>query len=253
MIEVLRRRRAKATLFEVMLVGEDDEHLEAVGEAALDEVVRVEQMLSRYDPVSELSRLNRLANESVLVTVELHQLLVRCRKYRRSTHGLFDPTLTGSEIIFDGPEVCLHGACLDLGGIGKGYALDRVVTIIRSFGIEHFLLHGGTSSVFAVGQRADGTPWSVSLRGCQEQIILENQALSCSGAGEDLIEPQSQEPLAGTQSVAVIAPLAELAEVWSTAALVAGLDHARSLRYPDGSSVAWIEAGSLIWLTGEPR
>ena len=91
-------RPAMATLFEVVLIGDDEEHLAAVAEAALDEITRVERLLSRHDPRSEVARLNReAASGEVLVDRELFELLQLCEVYHVMTGGYFDPAaaLTG--------------------------------------------------------------------------------------------------------------------------------------------------------------
>src|SRR5438132_927598 len=74
------RRVAMGTYFEVFLAGDDEEHLRAVADAVLDEVVRAERLLSRFDPASEVSRINRLAGQQpVLVDVEVLDVLRTCR------------------------------------------------------------------------------------------------------------------------------------------------------------------------------
>src|SRR5262245_39811982 len=83
---VRRTRPAMGTLFEVLLLGDDEEHLTAVADAVLDEVQRIERLLSRFDPRSEISRINRLAAaESLVVDCELAGLLAACFEARHWT------------------------------------------------------------------------------------------------------------------------------------------------------------------------
>src|SRR5688500_16810135 len=90
---ILCRRPAMNTWFEVLLLGDDPENLQAAGEAALDESERVEKLLSRFDPASEVSRINReAANSPVLLDLELAEILETCRKAWMETHGYFDIT-----------------------------------------------------------------------------------------------------------------------------------------------------------------
>src|SRR5437763_14639010 len=87
------RREAMGTFFEVFLAGDDDEHLLAVADAALDEVTRLERLLSRFDPASEIARVNReAAGRPVLVDYEVWDLLRACRDPRDRTAGCFDVT-----------------------------------------------------------------------------------------------------------------------------------------------------------------
>ena len=87
------RRPAMGTFFEAFLAGDDDEHLEAVAAAVLDEVTRLERLLSRFDPAAEVARINREACAlPVRVDVDVWDILRRCEEYRRATGGYFDVT-----------------------------------------------------------------------------------------------------------------------------------------------------------------
>src|SRR4051812_20130865 len=90
---ILCRRPAMNTWFEIILLGDDSENLQAAGEAALDEIQRVEKLLSRFDPSSEISRINReAAQKPVLVDFELAEILETCRIAWQQTNGFFDIT-----------------------------------------------------------------------------------------------------------------------------------------------------------------
>jgi thiamine biosynthesis lipoprotein len=164
------RREAMGTFFEVFLAGADGEHLEAVASAALEEVARLERLLSGYDPFSEVTRLNREAGRRPMrVDADVWDLLCACEGYRRRTGGFFDVTAAAGDGVGGGEALLLDegrravrlgrpGAALDLGGAGKGFALDRAGEVLRQFGVTSGLLHGGTSSVLAVGRHPDGRP-----------------------------------------------------------------------------------------------
>lgn len=257
---VHRTRAAMGTLFEALLVGDDAEHLAAVAEAVLDEVQRIERLLSRFDPRSEISRINRLpAREEVLVDFEVAALLQTCFEATRWTAGCFDILASGRRkpeggaprLAFDFARRLIRftdpAATLDMGGIGKGYALDRAAEILAENGIENALLHGGTSSVLARGTDADGAPWKVALRSLtsdesRETIKLDNSALSCSEVNEqaDIIDPRSGQPLTGRFGCAVIAKSATQAEIHSTALLCRG--PANELPLADDIQVIWLSA-----------
>lgn len=277
------------TLFEIKVVGDDLENLAAAAEAALDEVERVERLLSRFDPASETSRLNREATiRPVLIDFEMLQILQVCREYWEKTEGHFDLTAgsarrdlalaTGrqnfSAVQIDVEARTIHfteqGVGLDFGAFGKGYALDCAAKLMSEFGVQQALLHGGTSSVFALGFAEDGEAWRVGLRHpwsenvTEEfrQLRLTHQGLSSSAVLDekrtesDIIDPHRQLPLAEQAGCVVIAPTATEAEIFSTAFLSMGKTTAalccQKFQKP-GFQVGWIEHDdappTLAWLT----
>src|SRR5262245_29042307 len=132
-----RSCEAMGTCFEVYLFGDDPEHLEAVAVAALEEIRRLDRTLSRFDPTSEVARINREAAEQpVRVDREVFALLETCERARLGTGGYFDVTASRRDLESAGGIVLDPKACsvrlsqpdarIDLGGVGKGYALDRV-------------------------------------------------------------------------------------------------------------------------------
>ncbi len=282
-IKVCHRRRAMGTWFEVLLLGEDEEHLDSVAEAALDEVERIERLLSRFDPTSEIARINRdAARRRVIVSFEVLEVIESCRHYWDMTCGYFDPTAG-----VDGPgsfaDVCIDAGsrtisfaqpdlAFDLGGYGKGYALDRAAELLREYGVGSALIHGGTSSILALGTNENGKGWPIGLRNPfsdddemdqADTLSLRDCGFSCSAVfrpGEltsDIVDPHTGRSLTAQAACAVVVCSALEAEVLSPALLSMGKDGAeqhcrktedRNLR------VAWIElqAGlpTLDWLAG---
>jgi thiamine biosynthesis lipoprotein len=286
---VHRMRPAMGTWFEAWLVGDDAGHLADVAEAVLDEVGRLDGRLSRFDPRSEIARINRRAARGpVLVDRELFALLQDCRRAWRDTGGAFDITATSgplaqpaggimrpsfAHVILDADRQAVrleHPAVqLDLGGLGKGYALDRAGELLEAHGVTRVLLHGGTSSVLAQGTDARGHPWLVGIRDPWAdrddvevaRLPLQDRALSCSTAlapgrtQSDIIDPSTGQALTRQDGCVVMAPSAVEAEILSTALL--GLGRAavtEFLRSRDGFglAVAWIEPPGdgprLSWL-----
>lgn len=238
-----------ATLFEAWLVGDDEEHLTAVGEAALDEIERIEQVLSRFDRQAELFRVNRqAATGPVRLSYELYDVLADCVRHHAETAGFFDitatsdPTLAVSRserfqldpanrtVTFTDPRVQL-----DLGGYGKGYALDAAAKILDRFGITSYLLHGGTSSLLARGSMAHGKPWFVALgdpfdaeRRELAKFPLVDVGLSTSAAWDarhvaaDIVDPLAQIMVTAAEAYCVTALMAAEAEMLSTALTAMG-------------------------------
>lgn len=278
MISVTRNYSCEAmgTRFEVFLNNGDEEHLEAVAGAVLEEVKRLDGVLSRFDPRSEIARINREAyDRPVRVDREVFALLERCERARQLTAGYFDVTAAhesdhvttalrldaeASAVSFIRPRVTI-----DLGGIGKGYALDRGCEIVQRFGVTCGLLHGGTSSVLALAAPPDSAGWPIAVRHPHApdaapagEVKLIERALSCSAvrhrgqSQSDLVNPLTGQALAGDAACVVLAGNAADAEIFSTALLAMG--RVRALDYlakiaDIGLTVGWIEAeADLIWL-----
>lgn len=270
-----------AALFEAWLVGADGQHLAEVAEAAFDEIERIERLLSRFDPRSEIARINRLAAaEEVLVDREVFAVLESCDRWRRETGGWFDIAAgsgTLENVQLDGARRTVRftrpDVVLDLGGVGKGYALDCAAELLGPQGVAGALLHGGSSSVLARGVADDGQRWPVGIRDPWSphssaplgQLRLSDCGLSCSatrGPGQhrsDVLDPRTGEPLEDDAACVVIAPTASEAEVLSTALLCMGKAQARAYteqRAGPKVSVAWIDApggtASLDWFREPP-
>jgi thiamine biosynthesis lipoprotein len=186
---------AMATRFELVLDGGDEARLRAAGEDALAEIVRLDGQLSFYRPSSDVSWINgRAALEPVLVEPRLFGLLERCVALSAATDGAFDITIgplmkawrfaggagacpdaaalarARALVGFRGIELdaarrtvrfARPGMLIDLGSAGKGYAVDRAISRLRDNGVPCALLHGGTSSVHAIGAPRRSVGWRV--------------------------------------------------------------------------------------------
>lgn len=287
-------RRAMACRFEITLAGEDGAFVPAA-RIALDEIDRLEDELSVFRETSAISELNRrAASQPVVVPRHLIDLLADCQRLHHETGGAFDitsmplsrcwgflrregrvpdadaieaaRTLVGFDAVqLDRDEGSVRftreGAELNLGAIGKGYALDRVSSGLRASGVAHALLSAGRSSLLAIGGRGDG--WRIDLVSPHVAgraiagLWLRNAALGTSGAGEQfviadghryghVIDPRTGWPANGVVSASVVASDAASADALSTAFLVGGIDLAKrycaehrdvlALITPDGGS-----------------
>lgn len=279
-IRLRRSCEAMGARFEVFLYGQAEKHLEAVAVAVIEEIVRLDGVLSRFDPRSEISRVNREAvHAPTRVDREVFGLLEECEKARRLTGGYFDITApTGTDVekpaLQLDAEVCAvrfthPDVSIDLGGVGKGYALDRGREIMLRFGVTCGLLHGGTSSVLAVGAPPGKSGWPVAVRhplahdaAPVAQVELADRALSCSAvrhpenpAGQrqsDVLNPLTGQPLDGEAACITLAANATDAEIFSTALLAMGREEAR--RYLDrepqqGLTAGWFEPeAGFTWI-----
>ena len=263
---------AMATRFEVALHGASEATLRAAAEEALAEIGRLEAVLSLYQPTSEIAHINaRGAQEPVPVSPEVFALLEHCAALGEQTQGAFDITLaplmrcwrfmndTGAVPADDEiqtaraqcgwPQLQLNpakstvqlateGAMLDLGSVGKGYALEQAGALLLENEFEHFLIHGGTSTVCARGTQADGAPWRIAVKHPYTDqpplsiLDLQNESLSVSGSSGKsfidehgveqghVIDPRTGRPAQSARVAAVVCDSATVSDAWATALLV---------------------------------
>jgi len=268
-------RNAMATRFEVLIQGTDAVRLRAAGEEALDEIDHIDEHLSFFNPQSLISHINAMAaTRPVKVDAGTFRLLVLARDLSARTRGAFDPTvaplmkcwgltsgagnLPDSETIAETRELTgMHrvhldaerrtvsferaGMMLDLGSIGKGHAIDEAVRILRAGGVSRALIHGGTSTAYAVGRPIGDEAWFVAIAGRRgadnsdhvEIVSLRDEALSVSAVwGKSfefgghryghVLDPRLGRPVQGAVLAAVVHPSATVSDALSTALLVAG-------------------------------
>lgn len=236
LVEYQRSCEAMGTRFEVILRGDDAQHLEAVAVAVCEEFLRLDAALSRFNSTSEIARINREAKyKSVRIDREIFSLLERCEMARQHTNGFFDVTAAtgGAGIELDAERCSVRftneKVQIDLGAIGKGYALDCGHEILSRYGVQSALLNGGTSSILAVGDS-----FTIDIRHplnpekIVQRLALQNRALSCSAARHpwqsqsDVVNPLNGTAMIGDDACFVLATNATDAEIFSTALLAMG-------------------------------
>jgi thiamine biosynthesis lipoprotein len=304
--------RAMATTFEIVLPF-DAVGAQSAAREAFELLDALEDQMTVYRDTSEICRVNRLAwRKPVRVEARLFDLLALARRIHEQTEGAFDVT-TGAIIkawgFFRGPRrvpsnderatalqrvgmqhvemdgerrsVRSHreGLEINLGSIGKGYALDRLGELLASrWKMRTMLLHGGSSSVYAKGDpHGDGRGWRLRIRHPWRagrylaDVWLRDQSLGTSAAtfqyleheGKKLghvLDPRTGWPAAGLASVSVVAPTAAEADALSTAFYVGGIDVARhwcethpdtgAILLPEGSTrpvVVGLDAAVIQW------
>ena len=261
----------------VKVCGPDAATLPAIAGEALDEIDRVDRLMSNYKPDSPLSRLNREAADGpVAVEPELLDFLAECLRWSRESDGAFDVTVgplmkawgffrddgrvpsddelrrvlevvgyrhvvldrsTGT-VRFDWP-----GVELDLGGIGKGYAVDRVVELLRRRGVTSALVNLGGSSIYGLGAPPGEDAWEIGIQDPRRStrialtVPLRDRALSVAGGYErffekggltysHIMDPRTGRPVQGMLSVAVLSANATDGDALDDVLLVQGASNA---------------------------
>jgi len=234
-------------------------------EGALDEVDRLERILSNWRIESEVSRLNREdGGRSVRVSFDLYEVIEASLRWARETGGAFDPTVEPLIRVNRSPEnvrapdagpkvdrsTRLHGnwrgvelipgtravrfragvAGIDLGGIGKGYALDRAAEFLRARGIARALLDAGGQTL-ALGAPPGEDGWRVSVADPVQRfrptipLLLRDVSVATSGNSErpsEIFDPAKGTPVRSRGSATAIALDATSADALSTALFVMG-------------------------------
>ena len=248
-------RVSMGCVYTIVVYGPAPDKLQEATAAALDEVDRIDRLMSHYKNDSELSRVNReAAKGEIKIDPELFDFIAECLRYSRESEGAFDITVgplmkawgffrgegrTPSEselaearnrigyqrVILNKNERTINfdkpGVELDLGGIAKGYAVDRAVAILRRHGVTSALVSSGGSTIYGLGAPPGKPSWSIKVQDPVERnrtattVRLKNQSLSVSGSYEKFFEldgvryshimdPRAGKPAQGILSVAVI-------------------------------------------------
>jgi thiamine biosynthesis lipoprotein len=294
-------RNAMATRFEIVMPPGDEMRMRAAAEEAFDEIQRLERQLSLYLPASEIAAVNaRASREPVHVSSETFRLLQQAARLSAETHGAFDITIAPlvrawgfmnnagrkpDPVELSNAHACVgmqyvelneaehtvqfpkQGMMVDLGAIGKGYAVDRAVELLREAGVTSALIHGGTSTTYAMGRLPNGDSWNVALEyphilnepaRLLAKVPLCDQSLSMSAIwgrtfeekGQrfgHVIDPRTGQPVNHAVMAAVVCDSATETDALSTALLTLGpdaIDDIVQLR-PDLSAVVVSESSEL--------
>jgi thiamine biosynthesis lipoprotein len=220
-------REAMATVFEVHAAHPDRRYAAQAAQAAFDLVERLERELSRFLPNSDISRVNQLAaGGSTRVGPSAMECLVIARHMFDLTGGAFDVSIgTGLPLLELDRDDCLvraarSGVRIDLGGIGKGYAVDLMAELLEEWGLETALVHGGFSSILALEAppALEGWPLTLSDPGDSSRVLahlsVRQTALGASGRrkGDHIVEPRTGEPARGRRAAWVAVPRPDAAE-----------------------------------------
>ena len=293
-------RMSMASAYAIVAYGADASALPRILEAAFDEVDRIDRLMSHYKPESPLSRLNREAAAGpVAVDAELFDFLCEALRYARESDGAFDVTVgplmktwgffrgggrlpTDAEIeeararvgyahvVLDPARRTVRfdrpGIELDLGGIAKGYAVDRVVALLRREGVAAALVSAGGSTIYGMGSPPDSDGWEVTVQdpaGTERPALtvrLADRALSVSGSSEKsferdgvryshIMDPRRGRPVQGVLSVAVLAPTGTAGDALDNVFFVGGVEASRKSlrRLPDTEVLFFLPRDGDRW------
>jgi thiamine biosynthesis lipoprotein len=268
-----------ACVYAIDAYGDDDTALPRVLEEALDEVDRIDRLMSHYKPESPLSRLNREAAAGpVVVDQELFDFIAESLRYGRESDGAFDITVgplmkawgffrgegrlpaareieqlrgrigyqhvvlnrADRTIRFDQP-----GIELDLGGIAKGYAVDRVIALLKAHHVAAALVSAGGSTLYALGAPPGHDAWDVDIQDPLDErkvamtVHLKDRSLSVAGRAtksfvvdgvtySHIMDPRTAMPVQGMLSVAVLSGSGTAGDALDDAFFVQGVEKSRS-------------------------
>lgn len=256
---------AMGSTYSVVVYGSDEARLRAAVEDASEEARRLDHLLSNYIPASEWSQVNREAStKPVRVSTELFQLLAACVEYSRESDGAFDITVgplmkvwgfyKGSghlphraevrgamahvgyrNILLDAADHAVRfakeGVEIDPGGIGKGYAVDKMVAILKEDGVTSALVSASGSSIYGLGAPPNEPGWKIKIRDPKDasktaaEVVLHDNSLSTSGNYEKfffaegklyshIMDPRTGYPSEGMLAVSVVSPKTIDSEAW---------------------------------------
>ena len=290
------------TAIAVDLWDEDESRGRALTQAVIDEMHRIDELMSTYKPGSELSRINaRAADEAIPVSPELLALIQRALGFSQLTDGAFDITYASAGQYYDYregirpssrqlaqalPAIDYHhvridpqaatirflypGVRIDLGGIAKGYAVDRCIAILQAAGVKSAMVNaGGDTRVLGKHWKQ---PWMVGIRdprneeGLVTMIPLEDTAISTSGDYEryfekdgvrfhHILNPRTGMSTSGVRSVSIIGAEATTTDALSTSVFVMGTEPGLKLvdSLPDIEAIIIDNQGRMFYSKGLDR
>jgi len=293
-------RMSMGCAYAIVAYGRDAGALSGIVEAAFDEVDRIDRLMSHYKPESALSRLNReAAGGPVAVDPELFGLIAESLRYSRESDGAFDVTvgplmkawgffrgggrvpgpdelaeLRGrvgyAHVILDPAQRTIRfdrpGVELDLGGIAKGYAVDRAVERLRNRQVPAALVSAGGSTVFGLGAPPGHAAWEVGVQDPADPdrvaltVRLKDRALSVSGSYEKsfekdgvryshIMDPRAGRPVQGVLSVAVLTDTGTAGDALDDAFFVLGAARTRAYlrRLPATEAFFFLPSARTRW------
>ena len=299
---VYRKKYVMGTVFEIAAYDQSPERASNAIEKAFREIVYLDDLFSNYKPDSVLSHVNRSAHfHTETIPSDLYVVIDQTLQFSKLSDGKFDISVAplvnlwkaalfgdsmpsrsqieqarncvGYEKIELTPpdQITFRSPCLqlDLGAIGKGYAVDRAAEVLRSWGIRKALINAGGSTILAIGSPPGQTGWILHLRDpshkIDPQIMLKGDSVSTSEQtapsllGKDsaghIIDPNTGMPLKTKFAVSVIATTGTASDALSTSLLLLGPAKGKAMiNGMPGVSAVWISPeGEMDLVTGGPQ
>lgn len=267
------------TAFEITAVSEDEKRAVKSIDAAITEIKRIERLISSWDPNSQTSNINRNAGvKPIKVDQELFELIKRSLKVSKLTEGAFDISYAAADRIwkFDGSMTKLptnsdiqasvsnidyemvtldnqestvflkkEGMKIGFGGIGKGYAANKAMQLMKNMGIEGGVVNA-SGDLISWGKQENGGDWRIGIsdptapKKVMAWLVVGETAVITSGDYEKffmndgkrfahIIDPRTGYPTTGIKSVTIVCPDAELADALATSVFVLGEEEGLSL------------------------
>jgi FAD:protein FMN transferase len=281
---VHKKKYVMGTVFEIVAYDELPARASDAIDKAFQEIVRLDKVMSNYNSASDLNRLNRSAHfHAEVVPHDLYRVIEESLLYSRLSGGKFDisvgplvnlwkAAMRGEHVpssaeeenlrrcvgyqniaLFPPDRVEFRSPCLqiDLGAIGKGYAVDRAVEILRSHGVERALINAGGSTIYAMGSPPGQAAWLVHLRDPSKQIdpqvmlcdnsVSTSEQTPMSNSAGHIVDPETATPSKTTFAVSAIARTATASDALSTTLLLIGPDKGKALVKTTADSAAiWV-------------
>jgi len=260
--------------FDITMIAEDEKKANAYIDEAIEEIIRIEKLISSWDPQSQTSEINRNASiKPVKVDQELIDLIERSIQISKITDGAFDITFASIDNvwIFDGsmkemPDkkaiqksiekvgytnividenkqtvyLKLKGMKIGFGAIGKGYAADKVKSMMIEKGVKAGIINAA-GDLTTWGKQPGGKDWMVGISNPLNKdkvfswFSVANAAVATSGNYEKyvtfngkkythIIDPRTGYPASGTVSVTIFSKRAELCDALATAVFIMGTE-----------------------------
>jgi thiamine biosynthesis lipoprotein len=288
---VHKTKYSMGTVYEIAVYDQQPERASAAIDKAFAEIVRLDAMLSNYKSDSELSRLNRDGRfHAVKVPPDLYRVIEESVKYSKLSGGKFDITvaplvdmwkaaLRGARVaseeeqekllecvgykkiaLIPPDEVEFHSPCMriDVGSIGKGYAVDRAVEMLRANGIKNALVDAGQSSIYGMGAPPGKSAWEIHLcdpsKRVDPTVLLSENSVSTSEqtpasllgnetAGH-IIDPDNGKPLKTKYALSIAAKTGTASDALSTALLLVGPEKGKAM-------VKGMADAAAIWVAAD--
>ncbi|NQV04214.1 MAG: FAD:protein FMN transferase [Candidatus Omnitrophica bacterium] len=229
------------TFAEISCYSSDNEKATSAINKAFKEMNRLEDLFNKFDEKSEISRINSLAGQQkIRINSEVFKFIQRCVYYSRITDGAFDITVAPmkkgryKDIVLDKEDSSIYFSEedieIDLGGVAKGYAVDRAKEILTKAGIKNALINIG-GNMFAMGSPPHRDNWKIGIRDPENnneiahRLDLKDKAVATSGDYErpfHIIDPASGDSVISRASVTIVGDSAEKVDALSTAFFVMG-------------------------------